>query len=222
MGKKKNKKKDVRESLNIWKKQRNRGDDEEVKKEKKSKKNKKNSSQYPNLKLVHPNLDKKDRKEASKVITKPVDVPKSFQALRSKCNHAGDVITPEEFRQMTPCYAVYTPMLDIFCEVFGEENVCVCESCYDAKVNYALITPEKINEAIAMLYAAANKAVSMSRMKDGEVKDIGKLKSDLSDWAEVAAIVDKIDTAMNAAGANTDEPRKAMNPNDIGNTPFIQ
>lgn len=221
MGKKKNKKKSYDSMVLKYYggsgyHSRNEKDDKDDRK--KSKKNKK-SSGIPGLKIVHMSLDKKDIRDARKVVTAPVDVPKKFLSIRKKCNHAGDLLTPAQYRTMTLNYAVYTPMLDAVCEKFGEDNVQVCAGCYDVLVNYDAITSEDIRDALTTLYVSANKVVSLKRMKGDEIEDINKLKNELTDWNDVIELMDKIDEAM--ADAEKPERSTGTRLNDIGNSPVV-
>lgn len=153
-----------------------------TKSKKDKKKSKKGYYEKPKFKTVKPSLEKKEVKENKKILLAPIDIPKTFRQNRTKCNHAGDLITVAEFKAMTPNYGAYTPMLDIMIEVFGEDNLAVCRSCYDVLVRGELITNDRISEALAILYGAANMVVSHKRMKNDEIKDLNKMKSDLQDW----------------------------------------
>lgn len=156
-------------------------------KKKDTKKSKKKDSYYekPTFKRVKPTLDKKDAKESKKILLAPVDIPKEFRKNRDKCNHAGDLLSTAEFKEMTPNYGAYTPMLDTMIKVFGANNVDVCKCCYDVTVNPECLSVDKIKEAVAILYAAANVVVSRKRMKNEEIKDIAEVKNNLKDWNDV-------------------------------------
>ena len=185
-------------------------------KDKKKKKNKKKEYDIPKFKMVQPSLGRKDAKIAKKIVLAPVDVPKAFLKVRRKCNHAGKLITVAEFKEMTPAYAAYTPMLDSMIMKYGEENVMVCKSCYDVIVEQSKIDAGDVDDAIMSLYAAANKVVSMHRMKDDEVEAIAKIKEGLTEWAEVSDLIYKID-AEQAARAAATESRNSANLNNVGN-----
>lgn len=187
-------------------------------KSKKSKKSKKNSG--PKLKVVRPTIDHKDMKRARKIILAPVDIPKEFTKIREKCNHADKLITPQEFRNMTPAYSAYTPMLDAACRIYGEENVHVCKSCYDVLVNPDLISVEEVDQAVLTMYMAANKVLSMRRMKADEVKAINKIKTALADWNDVADELEHIEDNMEASPVNKNSGIPA-NLNAVGNSPVI-
>lgn len=173
-----------------------------AKKDKKSKKSKKSAYGEPELKRVKPSLDKKEAKESKKILQQPVEVPKEFKKNRFKCNHAGTVITAAEFKAMTPTYAAYTPMLDTMIEVFGEENVGVCKSCYDVLVGTDCIRTADIDKAVAILYAAANTVVSHKRFKTDEIKEIAKVKDSLADWSGIAEQFNKLEEKGAFAGAS--------------------
>lgn len=186
--------------------------------DKKKKKKKGKDHDRPTIKSVRSTLDKKDAKTARKIVLAPIDVPKDFIKVRNKCNHAGKLITPAEFRDMTAAYAAYTPMLDAICNKYGEERVHVCRDCYDVLVDRDLVTPQDVDDAVLTLYVAANKAVSLKRMKDDEVKAISKLKNEMVDWNDVADIIEKVDEDYAARGGNTASPSgKKINLNEVGN-----
>ena len=69
------------------------------------------------------------------------------------------------------------------------------------------------------LYLAANKAVSLRRMKDDEVKAISKLKDDLADWADVADHVSRADAdyASRKGFSNADRGGAKIDLNKVGN-----
>lgn len=221
MGKKH--KKGITTGYMTWREGRLNSDAGTKKKDKHSKKDKEKDvyqSKYPALKTVHLSLSKKDVKDITKIVATPIDVPKKFIEIREECNHAGDLLTPAEYRAMSANYAAYTPMLDVACAVFGEENVSVCAACYDVVLDHKLINADGIRSALATLYLSANKAVSMKRMKDDKVKKLNKLKGDLTDWNKIIEIIDEIDQTIGAAAGSTGTP-EAFRPNDVGNTPII-
>lgn len=167
------------------------------KKDKKGKKGKKiKGYEAPKLKTVKPNLDKSEAKKNTKILLAPVEIPKEFIKNRNKCNHAGKTITVAEFKAMTPTYAAYTPQLDSIVDLFGEDNVRVCKSCYDVLVTKNLVSVDDVLDSVAKLYAAANIVVANKRMKDDEVKDIAKVKTDLADWMKIAELLGEIDTTV--------------------------
>lgn len=192
---------------------------------KKKGKNGRKSREYdvPKFKTIKLSLGKKDIKEAKKIVLAPVDIPKAFTKVRDKCNHAGKMITVKEFRQMTPTTMAYTPIISSLCETFGEENVRVCAACYDAIVRHECVTAESVNAAVATMYAAANKAVSMQWLKDDEIKDIAKMKNELADWAQIVDMLDKIDEDVAKRTATGGPGQSGFNPNlnDVGNSPII-
>lgn len=168
--------------------------DKKTKKDKKSKKVK--GYEKPRLKTVKPNLDKSDAKKNTKILLAPVEIPKEFIKNRNKCNHAGKTISVAEFKAMTPTYAAYTPQLDAIVDLFGEENVKICKSCYDVLVTKNLVSVSDVLDSVSKLYAAANIVVANKRMKDDEVKDIAKIKNDLADWMKIAELLSEVDTAV--------------------------
>ncbi len=156
-----------------------------AKKSGKKSKGKRNAYAAPKLKSVKPTLDKKDAKKNRRMILAPIDIPEEFIKRRKRCNHVGDVMTPAEFKAMTPTYAAFTPMLDTMVDVFGEDNVAVCPRCFDVLVDASKITEGEFDHALAVLYAAANCAVSYNRMKVDEIRDLAKLRMGLAAWNPV-------------------------------------
>lgn len=161
------------------------GSKKESKKGGKKAKNKRNPYPVPKMKTVKPTLDKKDAKKNRRTILAPIDIPEEFIKRRKKCNHVGEVMTPAEYKAMTPTYAAYTPMLDAMVAAFGEDNVAVCPRCFDVLVDASKITEADFDRALAVLYAAANCAVSYNRMKVDEIRDMAKLRMGLSSWNTV-------------------------------------
>lgn len=155
----------------------------------------------PKLKSVKPSLEKKEAKENKRIVLAPVDIPAKFIKNRRKCNHAGDLLTPTQFKALTPNYAAYTPMLEKAIAEFGEENVMVCKSCYDVLVNTTKFDSGDIATAITTLYAAANAVVSHQRMKTDEIKAVAKLRDALADWHTVLSTY----TELEEKGAFVDE-----------------
>lgn len=147
--------------------------------------NKKSYYAEPKLKSVKPTLSKKDAKKNRKMLLAPVEIPEAFIKSRKSCNHVGDVLTVAQFKEMTPTYAAFTPMLDTMVNVFGEDNVAVCAQCYDVLVNAAAINEDDFDRAVAVLYAAANMAVSYNRMKGDEIKEIAKIRMNLTGWGKI-------------------------------------
>lgn len=170
------------------------GDKKGGKKKDKEKSGKKDKSYYkaPKMKMVKPTLDKKEAKESKKILMAPIDIPKAFVKNRNKCNHADGLISVAEFKNMTPTYGAFTPMLDAAIEVFGEENLHICKYCYDVVVNPECLSEDRVKESLVILYMAANAVVSRKRMKPDEVKDIAKTKNDLSDWNNIIDLFEKL------------------------------
>lgn len=181
---------------------------------KKSKKSKDSYYEKPKFKRVKPTLDKKDAKESKKILLAPVDIPKDFTKNRNKCNHAGDTISVAEFKDMTPNYAAYTPMLDTMIKVFGEDNIDICKSCYDVIVDPSCINIDKIKASIATLYAAANVLVSRKRMKNDEVKDVAEVKNDLRHWNDVIDDLTKLEES-GALNPSTNSDNAEISSSDL-------
>lgn len=184
------------------------------KSKKEEKKSKKKDSYYkdPKLKTVKASLDKKEAKANKKILRTPIDIPKEFIKNRMKCNHVAEPITVEEYKKMTPNYAAFTPMLDTMVEVFGEDNVAICSSCYDVLVDASQIKPADLKKAQAVLYAAANSTVSYKRMKSDEIKSIAKLRVDLADWDKV---MDRFEEVLETITIADDVERGKVSADDL-------
>ena len=163
---------------------------------KKNKKNKNHFSAWDNLRSpkkdkknkksddgIKATLGKKDAKANRKIIMAPVEVPASFSKSRRECNHAGDTLSAAEFRNMTPAYSAYTPLLDEACGRFGEDHVHVCKACFDVLVDRDQINIDQIKGAMTTLYLASNMVVANVRMKDDEVEDLNKAKDKMMNFA---------------------------------------
>lgn len=163
------------------------------KKEKKAKKERKSAYDEPTMKTVKPSIKKKDAKAQLKDLQKPIKVSKAFKERRNTCNHAGKLISVQDFKNLTPTWAAYTPMLDQMVETFGEENVMVCQYCFDVVVRPSCTTFAEVKKAIAVLYAASNTAVSSKRLKDKEIERFNKIKDNLGDWNFVVDAIGKLE-----------------------------
>lgn len=182
MGKKKNKK--YKNHFSSWEDLRNP-----------SKKSKKGKKVKEGVKAT---LGKKDAKANRKIVMAPVEVPASFSKSRRECNHAGDTLTAAEFRNMTPAYSAYTPLLDEACGRYGEDHVHVCKACFDVLVDRDLINIDAIKGAMTTLYVASNMAVANIEMKDDEVEELNKAKDKMMNFAmKLVTIISE--------NANTDE-----------------
>lgn len=190
MSKKKNKKKNKhRLCTKGW----HNIEEEKSKKEKKREKKlamQRNSS-YPSMRRIKLSLDTKDIKKNKKIINQPIEVPKEFKNNRSRCNHADGMISVEEFKQLTPAFAVFTPQLNRVCRMYGEENVSICKACYDTIVDVDLLDVEQIDKAMAILYTAANCVLSGNRLKTEEIQEINRLKNSLHKWEAMIPLLTK-------------------------------
>ena len=167
------------------------------KKDKKSKGKKGRRSAYkaPKTRDIKETLSKKEAKANKKVVVSPVDVPKDFKKNRQRCNHAGASISVAAYQEMTPAYAAYTPALDRVREMYGDENVSVCKSCFDVVVKQGCIDPDHVYDCLTYLYAAINVALANQKLKGDEIKDIAKLKDIIFDFAPVLDILNKLQPA---------------------------
>ena len=192
---------------------------ESIYSKRKKKDNKKKKSSYygkPAFKTVKPSLSKKEAKESKKILLAPVDIPKDFMKNRAKCNHAGDLISVADFKAMTPNYGAFTPMLDQMIKTFGEENLVICKGCYDVVVKASLMSTEKMEDAIATLYAAANTILSRKRMKNSKnIEKISKIKNDLADWNDLVDRMGKLEDDNRLEDA-TDVSADTISPEELG------
>lgn len=158
-----------------------------------SKKDKKSKKSDDGIKAT---LGKKDAKANRKIIMAPVEVPASFSKSRRECNHAGDTLTAAEFRNMTPAYSAYTPLLDEACGRYGEGHVHICKACFDVLVDRDQINIDQIKGAMTTLYLASNMVVANVKMKDDEVEDLNKAKDKMMNFAMklVSIMSENIDT----------------------------
>ena len=94
------------------------------------------------------------------------------------------------------------------------------ESRTDVLVDFTKVKASDVEGAICILYAAANKAISMKRMKKDALKASIKMKEGLLDWEEIVHIVSKIDEAVGESAAAS-RAAKGPNLNDVGNSPIV-
>lgn len=193
---------------------------------KKNKKNKNHFSAWDNLRSpkkdkkskksddgIKATLGKKDAKANRKIIMAPVEVPASFSKSRRECNHAGDTLTAAEFRNMTPAYSAYTPLLDEACGRYGEDHVHVCKACFDVLVDRDQITLDQIKGAMTTLYLASNMVVANVRMKDDEVEDLNKAKDKMMNFAMKLVSILSENMATNEAETSGGGDSKSYNQN---------
>lgn len=193
---------------------------------KKNKKNKNHFSAWDNLRSpkkdkknkksddgIKATLGKKDAKANRKIIMAPVEVPASFSKSRRECNHAGDTLSAAEFRNMTPAYSAYTPLLDEACGRFGEDHVHVCKACFDVLVDRDQINIDQIKGAMTTLYLASNMVVANVRMKDDEVEDLNKAKDKMMNFAMKLVSILSENMATNEAETSGGGDSKSYNQN---------
>lgn len=176
-----------------------------------SKKDKKNKKSDDGIKAT---LGKKDAKANRKIIMAPVEVPASFSKSRRECNHAGDTLSAAEFRNMTPAYSAYTPLLDEACGRYGEDHVHVCKACFDVLVDRDQINIDQIKGAMTTLYLASNMVVANVRMKDDEVEDLNKAKDRMMNFAmKLVSIMSENIASANEAETSGGGDGKTYNQN---------
>lgn len=182
----------------------------------KNKKSKKKDKKSKDIKLMSnkASLDRKDVKTARKIVLSPVKVPDSFTEVRRACNHALKLITPAAYKEMTPSYATFTPMLDWAIAMLGEDNVAVCSGCYDVVPNFDKINKDDVMKAVTTLHLAANKVLSMKRLKNDEIKDLAKMRDNLDKWHEIAEDIIHLD---DISSAYMEKARDGQSLNSVGN-----
>ena len=165
------------------------------KKDKKSKKNKKikKDGQYkkPTLKTHKESLSTKEVKKAGKIVGRRPDIDKELHILQQSCNHAGNLISIKEYRDLCLTPSSYTPKLDLIEQVFGDKAL-ICKSCYQVVVSPENIDTDKLKESVAYLHAAAMAILPRKKFKDKEIRKINKLSDNLSKWSDVIAVFDKL------------------------------
>lgn len=151
---------------------------------KRSKASKGRNAEYntPAFGSIRPSLSGREAKLSTKSVLAPVEVPKEFRKNRLRCNHAGALISPAEFKAMTPAYAAFTPLLDAAIETYGEDNVAICRSCYDVLVNTGDITSTGMRDSVLRLYLSANLILAHKRMTKDEIKELAGMRDGLTDW----------------------------------------
>lgn len=175
-----------------------------------SKKDKKSKKSEDGIKAT---LGKKDAKANREIIMAPVEVPASFSKSRRECNHAGDTLSAAEFRNMTPAYSAYTPLLDEACGRYGEDHVHVCKACFDVLVDRDQINIDAIKGAMTTLYLASNMVVANVRMKDDEVEDLNKAKDKMMNFAMKLVSIMSENISANEAETSGGGDSKTYNQN---------
>ena len=165
------------------------------KKGKKGKGNKKDMAKaMKKVKTVKETLTKKEIKFNHKELEKPFDVNKKFLNNRCKCSHAGDTMSVAEYRRDYPGKTeVYTPMLQTFIDLFGEEHLRICDSCFEVMVDRSEISVDAVKEALATLYGAAGVVVANVRMKKDEVKAINKARIGLDEFRSMLGFMEELE-----------------------------
>lgn len=161
----------------------------------------------------HGNTLSKDRaKQSAKIVRKPAEIPEQFLANQVVCNHADGEITVQEFRAICPSPQVFAPNLERLVARYGEDHVRLCGRCYAPLVDPAMLTPSMVEEAIDVLYAAANAAVSnVGEMAPKEIERLGKARVNLYEaFGRVPAMIQYV----NGGGLGGDDDD--LNGNPIG------
>lgn len=161
------------------------------KKDKKSKKLKKEAYKKPKYETVKESLGKKEIKTADKIVSAKPEVNKKLIELQKSCNHAGNLISVQEYKERSLTPLVYTPMLEAMLETFGDKTL-ICESCYQVVASPENIDPKKLRESVAYLYAAAMAVLPRKKLKSKEIKKINDLADDLNKWTDIIATFEKM------------------------------
>jgi len=141
--------------------------------DKKSKKGKKGKK---GKKKVGSTLSKNDLKRGLKEIKKTAVLPK-LEENKHKCNHAksNKWFTPEAFRTYLADNfgkmgtAVILEPIETAVALFGEDNVRVCNFCYEPMVDDSAIDNIDIDETLTVLRAMKNLAVLKEKGKKVEL-----------------------------------------------------
>lgn len=176
----------------------------------KSKKDKKNKA--PKTHDIKPSLSKKDGKNMAKMASKPIDVPEKFVNKRLGCNHADGTMSVSEAKSRFPSISAFTPFLEDAIEVFGEENVRICERCLDVLVKKDQITADDVKRSRVILYAGMNRAVSAVSLSKDEIKKINETKDKLSKTFIASRILTKVEAEGDEEGA-PESPSRVINGN---------
>lgn len=179
------------------------------KKAKKNKKKMKNDGyKKPEFKTRNESLGKKDIRAAHKIVTATPEVSKKLMDIQQNCNHAGNLITIQEYKDRSLTPSAYTPKMEAIAEVFGK-NALICESCYQVVVDPAGIDPAKLREALAYLHGAATAVLPRKKFKDKEIRKINDLADDLSKWNEIISLFEKMSAKGAFNSASKDIPADA-------------
>lgn len=203
MGKKKKKK-----SFNFY-----GGKSEKKKKDKSGKSSKKEKR----VGIVHldSNIKNSEAREALVEMREPVKAGEKVEAVREKCNHqvaklktVAELLEPGSTVQICKI-----PMLNDFTKLFGENNVYVCPKCWEPIVADKAITSAAVKKSILTLYAAAQRQVSSTDMKNKEIKALAKAKHSLiKGWIPVLDTIGTLEhEAASTAGDRSDDDISALN-----------
>ena len=193
---------------------------------KKDKKDKKSYYPDPVTKTMKATLSGKAAKESRDIVQSPVKIPKKFTKNQAKCNHYAEPLTVAEYKELTPNWASYTPMLESMVNTFGESHVHVCRKCFDVVVDRDCVNAEAVDKALTTLYAAVGVAVANKKMKKDEVREVNRLKLKLRDFTIVGKLLRKIAKAL--TGTNSNATAKTAGDlteeelNRVGNEAFVQ
>lgn len=218
MSKKKKNKKNKKNKDFKWYSEVYKVKSKEPDKKKKDKKDKKNFTyDKPVTKTQSESLSKKEIKDADSIVSTRPEVNKKLLDYQMKCNHAGNLITVEEYRNKSLTPSAYTPRLDVIESIFGK-NALVCESCYQVVVDPAGIDPIKLKASIACLHALTTAILPRKKFKKKEIKKLNKLNNNLDKWHDTIAIYERLYEKGAFNSANSNNADVVVSSSDVNNT----
>lgn len=184
MGKKKNKKSKKNKDLRL---RSMLGGTKTEKGEKVSKKGKKVLKRGQHL---DSSLSKKQARKLSRFAKRYPEVPDKISEIRSKCNHACDVMTVEEFMEMPNHFST---TLDLMRDALGESNLMICKDCFEPLVGNDIANEANLKVAIATLIGVINYITPRVKMSNKELQKHYAQKTKLLDL--LATLQDELDEA---------------------------
>ena len=166
------------------------------KNDKHTKANKKERKLLKNGKHLDNSLSKKKAKKIRKFANRYPEMPDAIAELRAECNHACDVISVEEYRQL-PNH--YNPTLDLLVDAFGESDVVVCKDCFEPLLDKSVITEANLKAAVATIIGTVNYITPRVKMSEKELRKHYEKKQKL----------------MNLMGTLMDELKEAYDRDDM-------
>lgn len=143
-------------------------------------------------------LNKKQLKTVNKLLKKKAKIPAELEAVQTACNHAGPVMSVSQWKEANRNASAYSPNMDYYVSLFGEENVCICRDCLKALVKPNAVTLREVKRATAVLQAATMAVLPRIKLKKDEAEKYNT-KSDKLGTNFFADVVEKFE-AMSQAG----------------------